>query len=161
MTGGGVRVSVFGKTDLGLTRDHNEDTFLVADLSTGNASRQPAVREHEVGERGSLFCNYFEYRLFPQDRFKDFKPPPHTIPPSPGMQAEWINACLANNGAGDPTAVTCPFDYGGTVSEMPLLGTLALKVGKPIEWDGPNLKVANAPEAEKFLNTEYRPGWVL
>jgi protein phosphatase len=51
----GVRVSVFGKTDLGRTRDHNEDTFLVADLSTGNASLQPEVRRHEIGHRGSLF----------------------------------------------------------------------------------------------------------
>ena len=52
---GSVRVSVFGKTDLGRTREHNEDTFLVADLSTGNASLQPEVRDHEVGPRGSLF----------------------------------------------------------------------------------------------------------
>lgn len=50
-----VQVSVFGKTDLGRAREHNEDTFLVADLSTGNASLHPEVRRHEVGPRGSLF----------------------------------------------------------------------------------------------------------
>ena len=55
VNGGPVRVSVFGKTDLGRARDHNEDTFLVADLSTGNASLQPEVRRHEIGARGSLF----------------------------------------------------------------------------------------------------------
>jgi protein phosphatase len=55
MAQGSIHVSVFGKTDLGRTRDHNEDTFLVADLSRRVSSLQPDMREHEVGPRGSLF----------------------------------------------------------------------------------------------------------
>jgi protein phosphatase len=55
MTDGPVRVSVFGKSDLGRSRDHNEDTFLVADLTAGNASLQPEVQDHDIGPRGSLF----------------------------------------------------------------------------------------------------------
>jgi PPM family protein phosphatase len=50
-----IRISVFGKTDVGQSRDHNEDSFLVADLSTNKASLKPEVREHELGPRGSLF----------------------------------------------------------------------------------------------------------
>ena len=50
-----IRIEVFGKTDLGRTRDHNEDRFLVADLTRREASLQPTVRAHDVGERGSLF----------------------------------------------------------------------------------------------------------
>src|SRR5881296_4272817 len=48
-----IKVEVFAKTDLGRTRDHNEDRFLVADLSRREASLQPAVRVHEIGERRS------------------------------------------------------------------------------------------------------------
>jgi serine/threonine protein phosphatase PrpC len=51
----GVTVHVFGRTDVGRTREHNEDTFAVADLTTFNASLQPEVRTHVVGARGSLF----------------------------------------------------------------------------------------------------------
>lgn len=49
-----ITVSVFGKTDVGMSRDHNEDCFLVADLSTKNASLKPEVRDHELGPRGTL-----------------------------------------------------------------------------------------------------------
>ena len=52
---GDIVVHVFGRTDVGRTREHNEDTFIVADLSTGNASLQPEVRTHVTGARGSLF----------------------------------------------------------------------------------------------------------
>src|SRR5256712_8186594 len=49
-----IRVEVFAKTDLGRTRDHNEDRFLVADLTRKTASRQPDVRQHDIGPRGTL-----------------------------------------------------------------------------------------------------------
>jgi len=45
------------------------------------------------------------------------------------------------------------------LTESVLLGNVAYRSGKALEWDGANLKVTNAPEANKFLTKEYRKGW--
>lgn len=52
---GYVVVNVFGRTDVGRTREHNEDAFVVADLTTNNATLQPEVRRHTLGAKGTLF----------------------------------------------------------------------------------------------------------
>src|SRR5437764_2007197 len=49
-----IKVEVFAKSDLGRTRDHNEDKFLVADLTKKSASLLPEVRRHDIGPRGTL-----------------------------------------------------------------------------------------------------------
>ncbi len=49
-----ITITVFGKTDKGMQRDHNEDRFLVADLTQQNPSLKPEVRQHQLGPKGSL-----------------------------------------------------------------------------------------------------------
>ena len=55
----------------------------------------------------------------------------------------------------------CDFDYAGTVIEQMLLGLVAYRVGKKIEYDGKAGRVTNCPEANELLGKKYRDGWVL
>jgi hypothetical protein len=81
---------------------------------------------------------------------------PKTIPRSHGHYEEWLNACK-----GGPKPVS-NFDYAGPLTEIVLLGVLALYApGRRLEWDSANLKVANAPELDRFIHSEYRKGWAL
>ena len=75
--------------------------------------------------------------------------------PSLGHHQEWIHACKT----GAPTL--CNFDYSGTLVEHNLLGTVAFRAGKKLEWDPENLKARNCPEADRFIRQPYREGWTL
>jgi hypothetical protein len=40
-----------------------------------------------------------------------------------------------------------------------LLGSVAYRVGKRLEWDAAALTATNCPEADRFIRKQYRPGW--
>jgi len=90
-----------------------------------------------------------------------WKTPP--MPVAPGgrparesiFQWEWINACKGD------LKTSCDFVYGGDLIEQMLLGLVAYRVGRKIEYDGAAGRVTNIAEANQFLRRKYRPGWTL
>jgi hypothetical protein len=79
-----------------------------------------------------------------------------TIERSPGHYEEWVNGCK-----GGPRPVS-NFDYAGPLTEIMLLGVLALKApGRRLEWDSEKLQIRNAPELNHLVHIDYRKGWTL
>jgi len=109
------------------------------------------------GDKGWLLCDYGWWILRNSGDMTDYTPPKkdELIPPSPGHQQEWINACKT----GSPTG--CNFEYAGAEIENNLLALVAYRVGKPLTWDARNLKAVDCPEAEPYIHKTYRDGWVL
>ena len=56
---------------------------------------------------------------------------------------------------------TSPFEYSGKLTEIMLLGVVALNAGKKIEYDGANMKITNVPDSDALLKRAYRTGWEL
>ena len=72
-------------------------------------------------------------------------------------EMNWVDACKGKNPA------SSPFEYAAPLTEVMLLGLVALKTGqgKKILYDGANMRVTNVPEANAYLTREYRAGWSL
>ncbi len=49
-----VFIELFGRTDVGRLRQHNEDSFMVADLTTGRRNLLPEIRRHRIGSKGTI-----------------------------------------------------------------------------------------------------------
>jgi predicted dehydrogenase len=108
-----------------------------------------------VGTRGFLLADYGRHVLLPESQFADYRRPAPSIPRSLGHHQEWIRACKTGS------ATTCPFDYSGALTESNLLGNVAYRTGRRLEWDPVNLHARNCREADRYLRKEYRRGWTL
>ena len=78
---------------------------------------------------------------------------PQSIPRSPGHVEEWFRMMK------DGTPAYSNFDIAAYLTEIILLGCVALRTGKALEWDGPGMRATNAPEAAQFVRRQYRQGW--
>jgi hypothetical protein len=111
-----------------------------------------------VGEKGTLYCRLGgSPQLHPQEAFKDFKAPPTSLPRvmNDNHYIDFIRACKGERPAGSA------FGYAAPLTEIVLLGNVALRLGKPIEWDGRKLQAKKCPEAEPLIRRPYRKGWTL
>ena len=81
-------------------------------------------------------------------------PVPKTIPRIKGGHYQgWLDHIRS----GQPCSSN--FAYGGALSELAVLGALAIRSGKSLDWDAAGMRVRNAPELNPFLHHQTRLGW--
>jgi predicted dehydrogenase len=128
-----------------------------------------------VGDKGKLLAGYYggnPFRrtagpargfdgglLLPEERFRDIQQPPKTLVrcEQTDHYREWTQACKT----GVPTV--CPLEFGCQLTEMALLGALALRTGngRVLEWDAPAMRVTSDDAANRCVDPPYRAGWQL
>lgn len=95
-------------------------------------------------------------RLIPEKRMTDFQAPAPQLKRSPGHYREWIEACKGGEKPG------VPFEYGGPLTEMVLLGNIALRrPGRKLFWDHAAMRITNDAEANNYIGEPYQNGWKL
>jgi len=112
------------------------------------------------GTKGFVICDFDSRIVLPfgddaDMTYYDRRDKKDVIPPLGHFQKEWVDACKGD------LKTHCDFDYAGTVIEQMLLGLVAYRVGKKIEYDGKTGRVTNSAEANALLSKKYRPGWTL
>lgn len=111
-----------------------------------------------IGDKGVLMSghNGESPRLIPETKMREYKRPPKTIPRVKGNHhKDWLRACKS----GKPACSN--FDYAGPLTEVVLLGNVAIRTGEKLYWDGPNMKVTNVDKANEYIRREYRQRWSL
>jgi len=121
-----------------------------------------------IGEKGKLFspddygAQFFvamkgQDEMQPGNTNDACKAVPESIPRSPGHMQEWFRMMK------DGTPAYSNFDIAAYLTEIILLGCVALRLGEGVrmDWDGPNMKSTNLPDAERFVRRQDRAGWAV
>lgn len=126
------------------------DNVKHADLPEG--FKVPGQGSLFVGEEGIMLLPHVaEAKLFPQEKFGDYKPPAVS---GANHYHQWVEACLGN---GETSA---SFSYAGPLTEALVLGVVANRFPQTkLMWDAENLKVTNVAEANTLLKRDYRDGF--
>jgi predicted dehydrogenase len=115
-----------------------------------------------IGDKGMLICGCYgkSPRLVPETKMREYKVPAKTFPRVPGGEGghehDWLRACK------DGKPASSNFDYSGPLSEMVLMGNLAVRFpNRRLLWDGQMMQVTNDKEADGYVRRQYRQGWTL
>ena len=110
-----------------------------------------------VGSEGVMLCGGAggQAVVYPEAHARTLEKPQETLPRSAGHHRDWVDAIK-----GGPPA-SSEFSYGAKLTEITLLGLVAMRTGKIIHWDEKNMQARNCPEAAQIVEGEYREGWRL
>lgn len=112
------------------------------------------------GTKGTLIADFHSRLIIPAGDAADMsyynrRAKDQIAPPMGDFVGEWIRAAKGD------LRTSCDFEYGGNVIEMMLLGMVAYRVQKKLDYDGAAGRVTNSPEANDLLRRKYREGWTL
>lgn len=95
-------------------------------------------------------------RLLPESKMKAYTLPPKTLERRSGIYGEWFEGVIG----GETPSEHWP-DCAVPLSELVLLGCVAVRTGGYLKWDGPNMRFTNSDDANKLVNPDYQNGWKL
>ncbi len=110
------------------------------------------------GDKGMVIADFGTMSIVPSGGDLSYyapRPEESRTPPMGNFQTQWINACKGD------LKTSCDMEYSGNAIEQMLLGLVAYRVGKKLDYDGAAGRVTNSDEANALLSKQYREGWRL
>jgi predicted dehydrogenase len=112
-----------------------------------------------IGSKGKMLQDTYGLspRLLPKSLHESTPAPPSKLPRITHEEHEmnWVEAIKGK------AEISSPFEYAARLTEVMLLGIVALRAGGKIHYDAASLKVTSPANGDAFLSREYPQGWNL